>query len=119
MSSTWVKELAKRRKIWVYTQAVDFRKQIDGLVQIIENEMETSSSEGLYVFQNRQKDKIKIIVWDRNGYLLGYKRLSRGRFDFPIRSEETVSMTAEELSDLLSGMPVIQLSVNGQKLYTH
>ena len=68
MRSSYVKGLIKSQKIWFYTEVIDFRKQVNGLVHIIENEMKQSSFEGIYVFRNRQKDKLKVITWDRNGY---------------------------------------------------
>ena len=119
MSRSYVNHFAKDQKIWFYAGVVDFRKQVNGLVHIIENEMEQSSFEGVYVFRNRQKDKLKVIVWDRNGYFMGYKRLSRGRFDFPVNDEEKIIITSDELHCLLSGMPMVRVSRNDQKMHTH
>ena len=119
MSSIYVNQFAKNQKIWFYTGTVDFRKQVNGLVHIIENEMEQSSFEGVYVFRNRQKDKLKVITWDRNGYFMGYKRLSRGRFDFHVNDEQKIIITYDELICLLSGMPMVRVSQNDQKTHTH
>ena len=119
MSASYIKDTIRGQKIWIYTKVVDFRKQINGLVHIIESELNQSSYEGVYVFRNRHRDKLKILIWDRNGYLMGYKRLSRGQFDFPFHTEETVVITAEELRDLMLGMPLVQLSPKGRKIHTH
>jgi len=97
------------RKIWVYTQVVDFRKQLDGLVGIIGNEMGLKAEDGLYVFRNRNRDKLKIILWDRNGFVMGYKRLERGRYDFPEDDDDIIKMDLKQLEMLVSGMPMIRV----------
>ena len=95
------------KKIWIYTKAIDFRKQLNGLIGVVAEEMgEEAKSDGLYVFRNRQRDKMKILMWDRNGFVMGYKRLERGKFDFP-DGEETVKMDIRELMMLVSGMPMV------------
>ena len=117
MSTGNLSEFVGHHKIWIYSQAIDCRKQIDGLVQIVENEMEKSSFEGIYVFRNRKRDKIKVLVWDRNGFILGYKRLERGRFDFPVSEEEIIKITAEELQIIFSGMPFVPLPKTNRKIH--
>ena len=105
MMESWLRS----RKIWVYTQVVDFRKQLDGLVGIIGNEMGLKAEDGIYVFRNRNRDKLKIILWDRNGFVMGYKRLERGRFDFPEDDDEIIKMDLNQLEMLVSGMPMIRV----------
>ena len=97
------------RRIWMYTEVVDFRKQVDGLVGIIGNEIGLKSEDGIYVFRNRSRDKIKIVMWDRNGFVMGYKRLERGRFDFPTDEEEIIKMDLTQLEMLVSGMPMVRI----------
>ena len=92
---------------------------MNGLIKIIEGEMKQSSMEGIYVFRNRKRDKVKILTWDKNGYVLGYKRLERGRFDFPLCEDEQVKFTADELRSLLTGMPIIQVQSKPKKVHTH
>ena len=96
-----------KKEIWLYQPVVDFRKQLDGLVHIIENEMALRPADGsLYLFRNRTKDKLKLIVWDRNGFWLGYKRLETGRFSFPKDEAGQVSLSLEQLYLLISGLPL-------------
>ena len=97
----------RKRTIWVYTPIVDFRKQLDGLIGIIATEMDLNATDALYLFRNRKRDKIKRVFWDRNGFGLGYKRLERGRFDFPIDENDTIKMDVNQLAMLLSGMPLV------------
>jgi transposase len=56
---------------------VDFRKSIDGLSALVEQELELSPfGSALYVFINRQKDKLKALYWHRNGFCLWYNYLA-------------------------------------------
>jgi transposase len=97
------------KSIWVYRKPIDFRKQLNGLVQTIIDETNVPPDRnGIYLFQNRQRDKLKLLAWDRNGFFMGYKRLERGKFDFPSQVA-VVEMSADELSQLMAGMPMIYL----------
>ena len=97
-------ELASEN-IWVATQPVDFRKSINGLQLIILDHLGKKPHEGLYVFYNRHKDKLKLLGPHRNGFALLYKRLEKGRFRFNFPDEKTlVSVNASELSWLIAGL---------------
>ena len=97
------------KSIWVYRKPIDFRKQLNGLVQTIIDETSVRPDRnGIYLFQNRQRDKLKLLTWDRNGFFMGYKRLERGKFDFP-NHVEVHQMTTDDLSQLMAGMPMIYL----------
>lgn len=121
MSIAWVRDWSRRRKIWIYSEAIDFRKQLNGLVQVVADEMDERPDSGsVYVFRNRQKDKLKLLMWDRNGYVMGYKRLERGRFDFPSHGESGgISLTVSELWQLISGMPMIKVASHTHTIHTH
>lgn len=93
------------KQIFLYRQPIDFRCSIDGLLGIIVGELKAPSQDGIYLFYNRGKDKIKCLSWHRNGYLLFYKRLEQGRFSFQHKPDnKTMSMTVDELSWLLAGL---------------
>ena len=63
-----------KREIWLYGKPLDFRKQLNGLVEMVAAKMEKAPNDGsIYVFRSKGKDKIKILFWDRNGFWLGYK----------------------------------------------
>jgi len=97
-----------RRPVWMYTEVVDFRKQMDGLIGIVSTEMGLkANNNAIYVFRNRSRDKVKILLWDRNGFVMGYKRLERGKFDFPIEDDEVIKMDPKQLLMLISGMPMV------------
>lgn len=84
---------------------VDFRKQIDGLAALVENELAMSPfADAVYVFINRYRTKMKILYWHRNGFCLWQKRLEKQRFAWPQAQEAaTVSLTLQELEWLLEG----------------
>jgi transposase len=91
----------------VYREHIDFRKQLNGLVQLVVSEKKSQPNDGaVYVFRNRQRNKVKLLLWHRNGFFLGYKRLERGKFDFPIDSD-VVEVDAEALRELVLGMPMV------------
>ena len=69
--------------------AVDFRKGFDGLCGIVTDYMGRNPLDGsAYIFMNSQRNRIKILVWDVDGFVMYYKRLERGTFDHPIVSKE-------------------------------
>ena len=60
------------RKVWLYREAIDFRKQMNGLVQLIVEAKSGRPNDGaVYVFRNRQRDKVKLLLWHHNGFSLG------------------------------------------------
>lgn len=91
--------------VYLYADPVDMRKSIDGLSVLVEQEMALSPSvEALFVFCNRSRDKIKMLCWERNGFIVWYKRLEKQRFKWPsVGAGETVTLTGQELNWLLDG----------------
>jgi len=84
------------------------RKSINGLTAIVEGSFKLDPFDGaLFVFCNRNRDKVKILEWDTDGFWLYFKRLEKGHFRWPTPGEEaTMTLTGEELSYLLSGTRV-------------
>lgn len=95
--------------IFLYRDAIDFRKSINGLVVVVEQELGRSAFEpALYVFCNRARDKLKILYWDNTGFALWYKRLEKDRFKWPDKiNTETLSLDESQLQWLLNGYDVI------------
>jgi transposase len=105
-------------KIFLCAQPVDLRRSFDGLASIARDGLgEDPLSGHWFVFRNRRGDRIKILMWDRDGLLLVYKRLEEGTFRFPVpaREAKSVLVTAQELSFLLWGID--PASVTRQKRY--
>ena len=111
----WVTQLSKK-PIWLYRKPLDFRKQLDGLIHVVVTEMKQQPIDGgLYIFRNRKKDKLKLLVWDRNGFFMGYKRIEKSKFDFPIDETGAIKLTWSHLRMLISGMPIIGLGIGSKK----
>lgn len=93
------------KKIWLFRKAVDFRRSIDGLLSVISQESQYKVSDGIYLFYNKDRNKVKCLSWHKNGYILLYKRLERGRFYFTEDSKTgAIEMSIDELSWLLAGL---------------
>lgn len=93
-------------RIFLYKSATDMRKSFDGLTGIVRNELGREPSDGsLFLFINRRQDRIKILCWDQDGWLLWYKRLEQGTFERIERGEDAAArIDATELSMLLGGV---------------
>jgi transposase len=79
-------------KLFVAVTPVDFRRSIDGLCSIIHEQMLEDPQAHIYVFHNTAKDKLKIIGWHKNGYVLIYKRLERGKFTFTKSEDKSLTV---------------------------
>lgn len=91
--------------IWFHPEPVDFRKQIDGLIMLVADQLELDPLSGqLFLFRDRSGKKIKMLWWDKNGFWLFYKRLERGRFIFPGSDRAVLELSRDQLSWLLSGL---------------
>jgi transposase len=91
--------------IWFYPQPVDFRKQLDGLILFVADQLHRNPASGqLFIFRNRSRNKIKMLWWDRNGFWLFYKRLEKGAFQFPQPDAHLLELTRDQLGWLLSGL---------------
>jgi len=90
------------------TQPVDMRKSINGLSVLVADHLALNPLNGqMFVFYNRQRDKIKILYWDQNGFCLWYKRLEKDRFQIPTDiSDNHIELSSDELSWLLSGLNI-------------
>ncbi|MDA1038589.1 MAG: IS66 family insertion sequence element accessory protein TnpB [bacterium] len=95
---------------FVYTPYVDMRKSINGLSMLAaEYPSAGYLSASAFVFINRSKDKIKILVKEPNGFCLLYKRLDRGTFKLNLRINEPLTITKQQLRWLLDGLDYIRL----------
>lgn len=92
-------------RILLAREPVDFRKSIDGLAAICECHLHEQPLDGsLYVFTNRRKSAVKMLIWSNGGFLLLYKRLERGRFRWPEPDADRHTLTPAELAALLEGI---------------
>ena len=103
---------AQSARIWLATEATDMRCGFDRLAERVRAVIGQDALSGhLFVFRSRRGDRLKILLWDRDGFLLWYKRLESGVFKLPrvpagVRS---VELRASELAMVLDGIDVSKL----------
>jgi transposase len=94
------------------SKPVDFRKSFDGLCGVVRNNLGCDPADGtLYVFYNRRRDRIKLLVWDSDGFWLHYKRLEIGTFEIPQfkPQAERIVLTNLQLDLLLKGVQLTSI----------
>lgn len=93
------------KKIWIYKQNIDFRLSINGLTNLIVNDIKQNPQEGIYLFYNRLKDKLKCLSWHKNGFVLIYKRLEKSKFHLSFNKTQGITnMSIEEVGWLFAGL---------------
>ena len=103
---------AQATRIWLAAEATDMRCGFDRLAERVKAVIGQDPLSGhLFVFRSRRADRLKILVWDRDGFVLWYKRLEAGVFKLPRLEAGTrsVEMRASELAMVLDGIDVSRL----------
>ena len=96
-------------RIFVARRPVDMRRSFDGLSAVVIDVVQEDPQSGhVFVFFNRRRDRIKLLVWDRQGFWLAYKRLERGTFESLAvpGAERRVAIDRVRLAALLDGVSV-------------
>jgi transposase len=91
--------------VYLACGATDLRKQINGLCTKVSAEFDMDPfSPALYVFCNRRKNRLKVLFFDSDGFMLLFKRLEKGSFRWPskVTDEDTMSLDITEFYALLS-----------------
>lgn len=99
-------------RIWLATEATDMRCGFDRLTERVRTVTGQDPLSGqLFVFRSRRGDRLKILLWDRDGFLLWYKRLETGVFKLPRvqPGARSVELRASELAMILDGIDVSKL----------
>jgi len=92
-------------RIFLATTPVDMRRQIDGLAGLVNEVLAQDPFTGhVFVFRGRRADRVKILVWDKNGFVLVYKRLEKSRFRFPAATAGCRELDSTALTLLLEGL---------------
>ena len=103
--------LTSHQRYFLYDQPCDMRKGFDGLSGLVVSQMQRSPVDGsVYLFVNRRRDRMKMLVWEVGGFMLYYKRLEQGRFELPETNNSTsVSLSWETLVLMLTGISLVQM----------
>lgn len=104
--------LSSTHKFHLYTDATDMRKSFDGLSGLIQDFLETSpNGSSVFIFINKQRDKIKLLHWIGSGYLLYYKRLEEGTFELPQYevSGAMIRLSYTQMVMLIDGISIVNI----------
>jgi transposase len=99
-------------RIWLAAEATDMRCGFDRLAERVQSVIgEDPLSGHLFLFRARNGSRLKILTWDRDGYVLWYKRLEKGVFKLPRMApgSRSIELRASELAMLLDGIDMAKL----------
>lgn len=96
--------------VYLASGSTDLRKSIDALAALVTHDFGLDLfTNSLFVFCNRDRDKLKILHWDHNGFWLYYRRLERGHFRWPkVGDSRTLCVSRRQLQWLLDGLTLEQ-----------
>jgi transposase len=96
-------------RIFLCRSTIDMRKGFDGLHGVVLEVLRQDPLSGdLFVFLNKRRDRVKLLIWDGDGMLIVYKRLERGTFKPPAMDADSITLSAAQLSLLLGGIDLTQ-----------
>lgn len=102
-------DISKAEQIYIACGFTDMRKSIDGLAGIVQQNFKLNPFQNsLFLFCGRRKDRLKALYWERDGFVLLYKRLESGSFQWPRDAEEVKLITQQEFRWLLEGLSINQ-----------
>jgi transposase len=97
--------LAQGTRVFMAVAPIDMRRSFDGLCAAVIETLQANPLDGhLFLFRGKRSDRIKALIWDRNGLAIWYKRLEKGRYRWPTRDAVSIEITEQELSLLLDGV---------------
>ncbi len=105
-------------KVYLHREPVDGRKAINGLALLVEQALGLNPfAPSLFVFSNRRRDRIKILLWERTGFWLMIKRLEADRFKWP-KDAEVAVLSVEQLHWLLAGIDLTAMRPHPERKYS-
>ena len=103
-----LKELSAEN-IYIVCEHTDMRKSIDGLAAIVQQQYKLDLfSSSAFLFCGRRRDRLKVLLWEADGFILLYKRLEDGKFNWPRSEQEVRNLTREQYIWLMQGLSVDQ-----------
>ena len=102
-------DFSRIRNYYIACGYTDMRKQIDGLVAVVQLQFgKDLDEESIFLFCGGRADRIKALYWDGTGYVLLYKRLTEKRFQWPRNEAELRLLTQQEFRWLMEGLSITQ-----------
>ena len=100
-------------KVYIACGCTDLRKGIDGLARLVQQQFALNPfTNTLFLFCGRRRDRIKALYWEGDGFLLLYKRLESGSFQWPRSTEEVQALTPQQYRWLMEGLKTEQPKAN-------
>ena len=101
--------LKNTQQVYLVTGYTDLRRSIDGLAAIVQAQLKIDPySSALFLFCGRRCDRIKGLLWEGDGFLLLYKRLDNGKFQWPRNETEALQLTPQQTRWLMEGLKIEQ-----------
>ena len=102
-------ELSGSLKIYLACGHTDMRKSIDGLSAIVANQFNLDPfDKSLFIFCGTKRDRLKALLWEGDGFLLLYKRLEGGKFNWPKDDTQVMRLTPQQYRWLMEGLSIHQ-----------
>jgi transposase len=102
-------DYSRAEHIYIACGCTDMRKSIDGLASCVKQSFQFDPfSNSLFLFCGRQRDRMKALLWEGNGFVLLYKRLENGRFQWPKTENEVKDITWQQFRWLMEGLNIEQ-----------
>lgn len=102
-------DISRAENIYIACGYTDMRKAIDGLASIVQKNFKLDPfSNSLFLFCGHKRNRLKALYWEGDGFVLLYKRLENGRFQWPMNEEEVRKISEQELRWLLEGLSIDQ-----------
>lgn len=97
------------KKVYLATGYTDLRRGMEGLAAIIrfQFELDPYDKNTLFLFCGKRSDRIKGLLWEGDGFLLLYKRLDKGSFNWPRSESSAMEITDEQYRMLMKGLEVV------------
>jgi transposase len=107
-------------RVYLHRAPVDMRRQIDGLSLVAKEVMRLDPMSGApFAFINARRNKLKLLLWERNGFIVWYKRLEQHRFHWPRHLQDNVvTLSVEQLNWLLDGYDVWRMKPHATLHYS-
>ena len=96
-------------KVYIACGYTDLRRGIDGLASLVQSQFQLNPfTNTLFLFCGRRRDRIKALYWEGNGFVLLYKRLESGSFQWPRSEAEARELTSQQYRWLMEGLQIDQ-----------
>ncbi len=101
-----------QQRFFLFRSPTDMRKGFDGLGGLVRTQGTYELMRGdVFIFMNRRRDRIKLLVWDRNGFAVWYKVLEEGTFELPQAESPTLELPYTTLQLLLEGVEISSIKL--------